>query len=277
VYAKIDDVELFYESLGTGMDIVALHGGLGLDHTYLRRWLDPLADVARLVYCDLRGNGRSSRKCDVSVLDHATWARDVEAVREQSRSGKIVLFGHSYGAFLAQEYALRYPERVRGLILCSAAPVIDYHDVIMKNAQARATAAQMAAIGQLFSGPMPDDETFRDVWQRVLPVYFHRYDGDVVNASMRDIQYSAAAFNQSSGRCLPEFNTLGSLRDIRVPTLLLAGRHDWITPPAPGAERMHAALPFSRLELFEESGHFPFIEEPKRFLSTTKSWLNQLA
>jgi len=66
------------------------------------------------------------------------------------------------------------------------------------------------------------------------------------------------------------------LHEITVPTLVMAGRHDWITPPAQGAERLHAGLPNSKLIIFEDSGHFPFIEEPDKFVTTVREWINSL-
>jgi len=66
---------------------------------------------------------------------------------------------------------------------------------------------------------------------------------------------------------------LSRLRTIDAPTLLLAGRHDWIMPPGPGVERMHEQMPGSELVVFEESGHFPFIEEQERFVSVVGDWL----
>ena len=56
----LEDATLWYECLGKGQLLIALHGGLGLDHTCFRPWLDPLAEQANLMYLDFRANGRSS-------------------------------------------------------------------------------------------------------------------------------------------------------------------------------------------------------------------------
>jgi len=56
----------------------------------------------------------------------------------------------------------------------------------------------------------------------------------------------------------------------------MAGRHDWITPPAQAAERLHAKLPNSELVVFEDSGHFPFIEENDTFVTTVHDWISRL-
>jgi pimeloyl-ACP methyl ester carboxylesterase len=60
--------------------------------------------------------------------------------------------------------------------------------------------------------------------------------------------------------------------EISVPTLIIAGSDDWVAP-AQGAERLHAAIPDSDLVVFEDSGHFPFIEEHDRFVSLVAAWL----
>lgn len=66
---------------------------------------------------------------------------------------------------------------------------------------------------------------------------------------------------------------LSRLGEIVTPTLVIAGRDDWITPPAQGAERIHAGLPNSELVVFEDSGHFPFIEEHDKFVDTVAGWI----
>lgn len=75
----------------------------------------------------------------------------------------------------------------------------------------------------------------------------------------------------------PLFNTSARLGEIRVPTLILAGRHNWITPPEQGAERLRTGITGSRVVLFEQSGHYPFVEEREHFRRTVGEWLAALA
>ena len=271
---SVDGAELFYETLGRGPLVMTMHGGLGFDHTYFRPWLDPLAERATVAYYDHRGNGRSSRG-DLDRVDHATWADDADRLRAALGHDRMVLFGHSYGGFLAQQYALRHPERLRGLVLCDTAPAFDYPDVQMKNAQARGTPEQLQALQQGMSGPSSDDAAFAAGTLCVLPMYFHHYRPAYGEAFAR-MRFSAAAFSAGMFRCLPRFNTLARLGEIRVPTLILAGRDDWITPPAQGAERLHHGIAGSRQVLFDDSGHYPFIEEPARFVQVVGDWLSTL-
>lgn len=275
--AQINDTELFYAAHGQGRPMLTMHGGLGLDHTSLRPWLDALGDRVQLIYYDHRGNGRSSRPESFEGIGHDTWAADADVLRAHLGHDRIILFGHSYGAFLAQEYALRYGDQLDGLILCSAAPAVDYLDVILANAQARATPEQLQTVNRAFAEPMADDDDFRQTWMDILPLYFTEYDPQIGARMDEATQYSGAAWNYVNAHCLPAFNTLSRLGEISTPTLLIAGRDDWITPPAQGAERLHAGLPNSELAIFENSGHFPFVEENDRFVTTVADWIAGLS
>ena len=104
----------------------------------------------------------------------------------------------------------------------------------------------------------------------VFPLYFHRYDPVVGEAIGQSTRFSAAAFNRGFVECLPEFNLLSRLGEIETPTLVMGGRHDWITPLEQGAERIHSLLPNSELAIFEDSGHMLMIEEQTAFLETVR-------
>ncbi|HJT59801.1 MAG TPA: alpha/beta hydrolase, partial [Ktedonobacteraceae bacterium] len=152
----------------------------------------------------------------------------------------------------------------------------DYPDIIMANAQARSTPEQMQMVGRVLSQPTADDEELQRSWMTILPLYFNHYDPQVGAEMDATTQYSVGAFNHGMGVCLPTFNTLNRLSEISVPTLVLAGRYDWITPPAQGAERLHAGIPHSQMVVFEESGHFAYVEEHDKFVNVVGDWISRL-
>lgn len=267
----LDDVELFCERVGSGPPLLTLHGGLGLDHTYLRSWLDPLSDSFELIYFDQRGNGRSGNGGSLANATHATWVADIEALRRKLGLEKFVLFGHSYGSFLALEYAIAHPENLAGLVLCEVAPKIDYMPVAFGRVQERSPEL-FAKLMASFARPANDDADLRAMWNDILPAYFWKFDPEVAAKMDAPMQYRAEAFNQSAGKCLPTFDVTDTVSKITAPTLVLAGRHDWLLPVEEGAKRVHDAIPSSRMVVFEESGHFPFIEEPAAFLDALRSW-----
>jgi len=275
--AAIDKGELFYEVKGAGTPLMLMHGGMGFDHTYFGPWLDPLSDRMELIYYDHRGNGRSNPLDDFTGITPATWADDADRLRKYLGHEKIVLFGHSCGAFVAQEYARRYGKNLRGLILCSATPTMDYPRVIMANAQARATPEQLQVLGRMFTTPLTNNYEFQQSFHAILSLYFKSYDSAIGDRIIKTIQYNYHAYNNTAAVIFQTFNSLAWLKEIAVPTLIISGREDWIMPPAQGAERLHAAIPNSELAIFENSGHFPFVEEQGLFNKVIAEWVGKLA
>jgi proline iminopeptidase len=272
--ATLNGTEIFYEELGRGRGILVMHGGLGFDHTYFRPFLDPLAEQGRLVYYDHRIHGRSGRP-PLETLTHEQLVEDAEALRKHLGLGQMVLIGHSYGGFLAQELALRHPNSLAGLVLLCTAPAIDYPEAIMANAQRRGTPEQLAVVNKLFSNQIRTDEELREAWQVVLPLYFLNFDPALAAELDRKGSYSGAALHRAFSELIPRFNVAERLGEIRTPTLVLGGRHDWITPPEQ-SERLQRGIPGAELVIFEQSGHYPFVEERERFLAVLQGWLKRL-
>jgi proline iminopeptidase len=276
--AKVNQTELFYTTLGQGRPMLMMHGGLGFDHTYFRPWLDPLGDQVQLIYYDHRGNGGSHRPASFDGISHDTWTADADALRSYLGNDLIILFGHSYGGFLAQEYALRYGQHLRGLILACTAPALDYPEVIRVNAETRGTSEQVQRVNHFLQGEAAsDDAALKETATVIMPLYFKHFDSERAKQILENTHFSAGAFNHAFRACIPSFNTIPRLAEISVPTLVIAGRDDWITPPREGAERIRAALPNSELVIFEDSGHFPFVEEQARFLNIVGEWIAHLA
>lgn len=275
MYAEVNGVKLFYQTVGSGPPLMLMHGGLGCDHSsYLPQFLD-IADQWTLILYDHRGNGRS-RPIEWEGVSHDTWAADADALRAHLGYEKMFLLGHSYGGFLGQEYAARYPERLAGLVLLCTAPALDYPELIEANAEARASTSEaIAGVAEAFApDPLAQDEDFESIMTRIGPLYFHQPDvfADAVNSVMANVKFSAAAWNHCSQHCMPEFNTMGVLPQVNVPTLIMSGADDWITPAEQG-QRMHDVMPNSELVIFEKSGHFPYIEEEELFFRSLRDWL----
>lgn len=75
--------------------------------------------------------------------------------------------------------------------------------------------------------------------------------------------------------CVPvdhfaDFDISDQIHALRTPTPIIVGRDDWVTPPSQ-AERMHQAMPHADVAIFEQSGHYPFIEEAEAFIETIPS------
>lgn len=273
----VRDTQIFCEVVGNGPTILAFHGGLGLDHQYLRPWLDPLVESARIVFFDLRGHGRSGGRETLGQSDHAALCADADCLRRQITTEPVVLFGHSYGGFLALEYALRYPHQVAGLVLCSTAASAAHAPVAVELAASRGMPAAFAALQRGLAEPCGSDSEFAETWRSVLPLYFHKNEPKRTASVFATTIYSAEGYNRAFFAWLAQYDVRERLGEIDAPALVLSGVDDWIMPPQLAGNELTEGLPHAEQVVFEHSGHFPFIEEPERFTEVVSTWLRRVA
>jgi proline iminopeptidase len=131
----------------------------------------------------------------------------------------------------------------------------------------------LGAFERLWSDALESDDDFRDNWRTLFPLYFARATSAQVDAFA-----SRTTYNLKTRRAiLPTFDDYDlrpQLRGLRMPALVIAGAHDWITPPEEARE-LAERLPKAQLEIFANSGHYPFLEEGERFTSVVKAFLRR--
>ena len=115
----IGDCKLYCEQEGQGTPLVLLHGGPGATHHYFHPWFSQAGKFARVIYYDQRGCGLSDYQPGKGYnMDQAV--DDLDRLRRALGIDQWVVLGHSYGGLLAQCYALKYPENLKGLVLVGA-------------------------------------------------------------------------------------------------------------------------------------------------------------
>jgi proline iminopeptidase len=284
MYAHVNGVDLFFDIEGSGWVaegttyrekpvMFVLHGGPGCDHTYFRPWLHPLAEQAQLVFIDHRGNGRSSR-ADETTYTIEQMADDVEALRTYLGLGPVLLLGQSFGGMVAQVFATRYPESVTKLLLANTAPSQQFWEEAQAMAEQMATPEQLAAIPALFNGEINDQQAFDDWWGVCMPLYFKHPErfGQVIEEVEARMTGAYEVANYMMANIIPKYDVRPLLPEVTIPTLVLAGARDWVTPVTQST-LIDSLLPDSTLVVFEESGHMPHIEETEAFLSAVRTFL----
>lgn len=266
--AHLPQVSLFYRDVGRGEPLFVLHGGLGSDHTYLRA-LDEVAADARLVYFDHRGNGRSELVPEADItFDHL--CADIDALADHLGIEHFGLVGQSFGGYVALEYALRRSERLRRLVLLDTAPrACRERELAAVLATLR---ARMPELTEALESEWADDDAgvARQAGE-ITPIFFHRYEPERVAPHYREVRWRAGAL-RAGMRILDGWDRTPDLHRIRVPTLVMAGRHDIIIPSA-FSRIMASRIPGATLRLFAASAHNAFIEEPQAFFRELRSWL----
>jgi proline iminopeptidase len=184
----LNGVDIFYMQHGDGLPCLVMHGGLGLDHSYLHPWLDALGADLRLVYYDHRGNGRSGRP-PLDTLSFAQFCADADALREHLGFAEVAVLGHSIGGLIAQEYALCYPERVSHLILVGTAARCDFGALPARLDRIGVAPEILAA----FAAGLDSDAALARFFEITAPVGYHAFDADVAARHRQHIVYDAAA------------------------------------------------------------------------------------
>lgn len=259
------------ERMVTRPVLFAVHGGPGSDHSDFKPWLSPLADSMQIVYMDLRCNGQSER-VDPSTCTLEQLADDIEALRQYLGLERIHLLGHSFGGMVAQVYATRYPASLEKLLLICTAPSKDFYPEALAYARKIATPEQLRVIPELFEGRIESEEQLIRWWDLCYELYFHVKDETIMRETGNRPIGSMEVANYTFKHFIPHYDVRSELPNVRVPTLVVAGRYDWITPVTQ-AEEIARLMPQSELVIYEHSGHMPFIEEQDAFLARVRSFI----
>jgi proline iminopeptidase len=282
VLAKVNGIKLFFDVEGMGLapsglamvpkePCFVLHGGPGMDHSYFKPWLSPLAETMQLIYVDHRGTERSERvpleSCTIEQM-----ADDLEELRNTLGLDRVIVLGNSFGGMWALVYALRYPGSISQLILVTTSPSHAFWDAATAELERRATSAQKETAPTLFEGKVTTEEEFRRWWDVMLPLYFAHWDEkigqEMIERGVDNPLVAAYMFEH----VIPKYDVRQRLGEITVPTLVISGRHDWVTPVSE-SEQIARGIPNSELVIFEESGHMPFIEEQAGFVEVVQRFV----
>jgi pimeloyl-ACP methyl ester carboxylesterase len=275
---EIDGGRLFFDVLGAKFvpdgfrmierpTVIALHGGPGGDHSYLKGELSPLADVAQLVFPDMRSTGRSDRTSPERwTVDR--WAGDVRALCGALEIEKPIVLGHSYGGYVAIAYASRFPDHPGKLILY-AAEARPRPAESLETFQRLGGARAYRAAKKFFHDP--NLKTGAAFARHCLPHYTRKPEDP--NKQMRMLANGDMTMQllQSELRTIDLTPRLGS---IRCPTLILSGADDPACP-LEAAMEMASTLPAQlvRFQPISRAGHSVLNDRPRLALRILRNFI----
>ncbi|MFS8099282.1 alpha/beta hydrolase [Lentzea alba] len=262
---------LAHDEVGSGAPLLVVPGGPLLAPSYLG---DLGAIPARMHLLHLRGTGRSG-PADLSELRFDLHVDDVEAYRAHAGFESVDVLAHSAGAAIAVRYALRYPARVRRLVLVT--PSLRSLGFAPDLAQLRATAESRAhedwfpAVKDSLEAVL-GGSTASDDWAAVTPFFYSRWD-DVAREHARAADAirlpGAAAAYYAAGAPVA---SAAELAGLDMPVLLLAGEADALPSPA-AAEEAARLFPQASVVVQPEAGHYPWLDDPEFFRNAVAGFL----
>lgn len=264
-----DGTVLHYDVVGKGETVLLLSGGPGFSPDYLRPIATKLGGKYRFILLHQRGTGRST---DAANMQMPKLVEDIESLRKELKLEQLIIAGHSFGGIMSMMYARTHPDRVAALALIdSGGPTLKSVPKFNANLEARFTDDEKAAIRE-WTAKLKGDEHARAVFE-ITKAKTAAYFADRAKAKLL-----VDAMNEHSFRdtvfwaIVPQMMALdirSGLEKVKVPVLVLHGKQD----PLESAAEVHETFPGSRLELIENAGHFPWLEQPEAFYKTLDGFL----
>jgi pimeloyl-ACP methyl ester carboxylesterase len=258
----INGIDLNYVDQGTGPAIVLVHG-YPLD---ARMWEDQVRALSvrhRIIAPDLRGFGRTTTQTPFTI---ESLADDVHSLVQALGAGPCILGGFSMGGYVALASARKYPSAMQGLMLIDTRAEADTPEGQQKRDKmielVRAQGSSAIAEQMLPNMLAPRTKQNR-------PELVARVRSMMESCPSTTIEHALRAL-----RDRPDFSDL--LGSIVVPTLLLVGEQDGITPPALSIN-MSRAIPRASLEIIPDAGHLAPMEQPDRVAHEIEQFAMALA
>lgn len=263
-----------YHRFGKGPAVLLLHGITSSSRTW--KAITPrLARDFTVIVPDLLGHGRSAKpEGDYSIGGYASGVRDLMIALGIP---KATVVGHSLGGGIAMQFAYQFPQRVSRLALVGTGGL---------GREVSAFLRAAALPGAELVLPLLFTPTLRDAVFGLRRRF--GWTGIRANADVEGVAEGFASLTEADAR-RAFLNTVRSIIDVggqkvsaidrlyltaEIPSLIVWGDHDRIIP-VEHALAAHRLMPGSRLEIFEGAGHFPFNDDPARFASVLREFIEE--
>ena len=273
----IRDVSLFVEVTGRGYPLVLMHGGPGADHWTMLPFRR-CANQFTLIFYDHRCNGRS-QGAPVSSMTWENLTADADALRRKLGFERWAVLGHSFGGHVALEYALRYPGSLSHLVLLDTGGDSRWSQQNAAKVLAKRgySPQKVELVRRWFNGEFTPHEML-PILMRIGGAYSYRPSLWLTALDLARGEWRSKMRPQAlifAGRhLLKGWTVMDRIAEITVPTLVMAGRDDFVFPPEHQLE-LAAAIPHARLQIIERAGHNPHSEQPAQVMAAVRDFICQ--
>lgn len=278
VYVDVPNGKLFCHVMGKGNPLIVLHGGPGLTQDYLLPQMAKLAENNLVVFYDQRACGRSSGDITTETMQIETFVSDLDAIRKFLGFEKISILGHSWGCFVAYQYAIAHPENLDKLILSNSMPASSADFRLFIAEYLKRIAPFQEEVKSIQESPQfaaGDSEAFEKYFR--IGFRTHCYNPEKVNelnlkmppkSGLCFLKVYEAVRQNVFGK---PFDFSSELKQVHTPTLIIHGDTDPV--PVSTVENLHKCLDNSKLVIMKQCGHFPYVEKPEEYFGLINSFL----
>jgi pimeloyl-ACP methyl ester carboxylesterase len=256
------DADVFYTTIGDGPDIVLLHA-FPANHEMWLPVAKSLASRYRVTLMDLRGHGLSTvGEAPATIEKHAA---DLARVAKAAGINRAIFAGVSIGGYILFEFWRTFRDQVRGLILADTRATADPTD-------ARASRLQSAK-DVLERGT---EQFINSMLPKLLGETTHKNRPDLVDAARKMMsRTSSAGISATLQGMAARPDSIATLKTINLPTLVIAGDEDTLTPLA-DAQLIHQNIKGSDLKVISHAGHYVVFENAEETTRVIRAFVDNL-
>lgn len=250
-FIEVDNLKIHYEKEGNGEPLVLLHG-LGNNSQSFKQQLEQLKETFTVIVWDAPGYGKSSDQ-EKLYKNFSEFSDVLYKFIEKLEFESVHLLGHSMGAAIAVDFAYRFPEKVKKLILADptrgAADIpVDQNKQNLEN--------RLKAVDELSGEELAE--------QRVPNLLSLNVSKDILENAKRIMAQVRASGYKSVAHSLSNLNQMNIYPEIKVNTHIICGEVDRVTPVSE-SETIHGLIPGSELSIIPDAGHLCYQEKPELF------------
>lgn len=278
-YVNSGDAKLFCRVTGEGKPLIVIHGGPGLTQDYLLPGMYELAKNNLTIFYDQWGCGRSSGEINKDTITIKAAVEDIEAIRHSMGFEKISLLGHSWGGFIAMNYAITHPEHVDKLIISNSFPSTSKDWALCHKEYAKRMAPFQEEINKITNSSEFSEGNSKTV-EEFYRLIFRQYCYNPDKANLLNLWMTTPAILNGNkvykyfGENLmdTEFDITNAINKLKVQTLVITGDADLILPIT--SRHIHESIPGSKYLQMQNCGHFPYVEDPATYFRHIQEFLN---
>ena len=264
---RLDDIELAYRITGHGKPVILVHG-LACGQRMWFHQRQKLSDRHTVITYDQRGHGHSDAPDDASRYSSTHLARDLTGIVDALEYDKVAVVGFSMGGGPALALAMAKPDRITHLVLADVGSGADDAWRIQWLARRWVDFAERSGWDELLPDMLRSE--FFKLYSTRGPRYRCHMAGLIRATPLIGLRHT---LSQVLGQRKSLFRMRNALREIKVPTLVMLGQHDYICRNA--ARLLSENIPGAVIHRIEGAGHMSPLERPRQFSDVLKAFFER--